>query len=146
MHRNRSWSFTSPLFRLQRNRVIDINGYIPALDLLVWQPSDVGYFEVGMVQSPLANPLTIRNSLSPVQFKWDIISGLSRSISFSWKRNNESFVSWPRNTFNGSFFQENDTLTVAITTAQTANFTIALYNSYDGLICSTPYSINILPD
>lgn len=146
MHRNRSWSFTSPLFRLQRNRIIDINGYIPALDLLVWQPSDVGYFGVGEVQSPLTNPLTIRNILSPVQFKWDIISGLSRGTTFVWKKNNGSFLSWPRNTFNGVSFAENDTLTVAINTSQTANFTIALYNSYDGLICSTPYSINILPD
>ena len=146
MHRNRSWSFTSPLFRLQRNRIIDINGYIPALDLLVWQPSDVGYFGVGEIQSPLANPLTIRNIVSPVQFKWDIISGLSRNTGFFWKKNNGSFLAWTRDTFNGSFFQENDTLTVAITTNQITNFTIALYNSYDGLICSTPYSINILPD
>jgi hypothetical protein len=146
MHRNRSWSFASPLFRLQRNRIIDINGYIPALDLLVWQPSDVGYFGIGEIQIPLANPLTIRNSLSQVQFKWDIISGLSRSTAFFWKKNNGSFVAWTRNTFNGVSFTENDTLTVAITTNQTANFTIALSNNYDGLICSTPYSINILPD
>jgi hypothetical protein len=146
MHRNRSWSFTSPLFRLQRNRVIDINGYIPALDLLVWQPSDVGYFGVGEIQSLLANPLTIRNSLSPVQFKWDIISGLSRGTAFFWKKNNGSFLAWTRNTFNGVSFTENDTLTVAITTSQITNFTIALYNNYDDLICSTPYSINILPD
>jgi hypothetical protein len=146
MHRNRSWSFTSPLFRLQRNRIIDINGYIPALDLLVWQPSDIGYFGIEPVQYPLADPFTIRNILSPVQFKWDIISGLSRGTTFVWKKNNGSFSAWPRNTFNGISFTENDTLSIGMFTSQPANFTIALYNNYDGLICSTPYSINILPD
>lgn len=149
MHRNRVWSFTSPVFRLNRNRILDVDGYVPALDLLVWDPTDFGSFEVLItLNESLANPFTVKNNLAPIQFKWDIVSGtVPRGTTLRWKKNNGSFNTWTRNTNTvNTTFTEGDTLTVAITTGDTTgSFTFALYNSLDNRICSTPYSVSVIP-
>ena len=147
MHRNRVWSFTSPVFRLNRNRLVDIDGYVPALNLLVWNPSDSAIIETFQSNIDIANPLLIQNNLAPVQFKWDLVAGtLPRGLSLRWKQNNGSIVTWPRNTFNGNSFVANDTLSIFITTGDTTgSFTFVLYNNLDNLVCSTPFSVSVIP-
>lgn len=149
MNRNRIWSYTSPLWRLDQNRLIDINGYVPALSELTFIPDTyIGSADIGGVQTA-ANPMLINNALSNLVFKWDLAFGNTRGIAFYWKKNNGEFTLWPRNTNNSNVsFNNGDTLTVGITHAGvTAPNTlgIRLFNSFDNQPCSNVLAVTILP-
>ena len=146
MHRNRVWSFTSPVFRLNRNRLVNIDGYVPALDLIQWSPQDYAILEVFLVNIPITNLLPINNTLQPVALKWDVVSGaVPRGTGLRWSKNGGVFNTWTRNVFTNTTFTSGDTIRLAITTGDTTgNFSFALYNSLDNLVCSTPFSVSVV--
>jgi hypothetical protein len=146
MHRNRVWSFTSPVFRLSRNRLVNIDGYVPALDPIVWSPVDYTIIEVFSLNVPITDLLPIKNTLQPVALKWDLISsGVPRGTGLRWSKNGGAFNAWTRNVFTNTTFTSGDTIRLAITTGDTAgSFSFALYNSLDNLVCSTPFSVSVV--
>ena len=147
MHRNRVWTFTSPVFRLNRNRLVSIDGYVPALDLIQRSRQDYVILEVFSVNTPITNLLPINNTLQPVALKWDVVSGaVPRGTGVRWSKNGGVFNTWTRNVFTNTTFTSGDTIRLAITTGDTAgNFSFALYNSLDNLVCSTPFSVSVVP-
>jgi hypothetical protein len=147
MHRNRVWSFTSPVFRLNRNRLVNIDGYVPALDPIQWSPLDYTVMEVFSLNEPITDTLPIKNTLEPVALKWDIISGgLPRGTGLRWSKNGGAFNIWTRNVFTNTTFTSGDTIRLAITTGDgTGSFSFVLYNSLDNLVCSTPFSVSVVP-
>jgi hypothetical protein len=152
MHRNRVWSFTSPVFRLNRNRLVSIDGYVPALDLIQWSPPDYGsppdyvILEVFSVNIPITNLLPINNTLQPVALKWDVVSGgVPRGTGLRWSKNGGVFNTWTRNVFTNTTFTSGDTIRLAVTTGdRDGTFSFALYNSLDNLVCSTPFSVSVV--
>lgn len=149
MHRNRSWSFTSPIFRVNRNRIINNDGYVPALTELVFTPDIyMGTTDIVGV-GPVSSPMLIDNALANLLFKWDLAFGVTRGVTFYWKKNNEVFTLWPRNTNNTNVsFNNGDTLTVGISHAGVTapnTFGIRLFSNFDNQVCSNILSVTILP-
>jgi len=149
MNRNRTWSYTSPLWRLDQNKLIDINGYVPALSELTFIPDTYeGDDGIAGVQTA-AGPMLINNALSNLLFKWDLAFGLTRGTTFYWKKNNGAFTLWPRNTNNTNVsFNNGDTLTVGIAHAGAAapnSLGIRLFNNFDNQPCSNVLAVNIFP-
>jgi len=145
MHRNRTWSFISPFWRSTHNRIVDINGYIPALEYIIWQPSDLVFLNTGMTLSPIRDAVTITNTYQPVQLKWDVISGgVPRNVILYYRKNGGSWVSFAEKTNTAVTFTDGDTFQLG---AQTGNsigvFNLVLSNSVDGLQCSQLLTISI---
>jgi hypothetical protein len=149
MHRNRSWSFTSPIFRVNRNRIINNDGYVPALTELVFTPDIYMGTTDTVGVGPVSSPMLIDNALANLLFKWDLAFGLTRGVTFYWKKNNGVFTLWPRNTNNTNVsFNNGDTLTVGISHAGVTapnTFGIRLFSNFDNQACSNILSVTILP-
>ena len=145
MHRNRTWSFTSPFWRSTHNRIVDINGYIPALQYIIWQPSDLVFLSTRMALSPIRDAVTIIDTYQPVQLGWDVVSGgVPRNVVLYYRKNGGSWVLFPEKTYTAVTFTDGDTFQLG---AQTGNstglFSLALSNSVDGLQCSQLLTISV---
>jgi hypothetical protein len=145
MHRNRTWSFISPFWRSTHNRIVDINGYIPALQYIIWQPSDLVFLSTLTVLNPIRDAVTITNTYQPVQLKWDLISGvLPRNVILYYRKNGGSWVSFAEKTNTVVTFTDGDTFQLgAQTGTATGLFSLALSNSVDGLQCSQLLTISV---
>ena len=146
MHRNRTWSFTSPFWRSNHNKIVDISGYIPALQYILWQPFDVVFLSTSTVLSPIRNANTISNTYQPVQLRWDLISGtVPRNVILYYRKNGGSWVSFAEKINTAVTFTDGDTFQLgAQTGAATGLFSIALSNSVDGLQCSQLLTISVI--
>ena len=146
MHRNRTWSFTSPIWRLSHNRIIDINGYIPALQYMLWQPSDIVLLSRLTVLGPIRNAITITDSYQPVRLKWVIMTGaIPRNVLIYYRKNGGSWVLFAENTFSTVTFTNGDTFQLGSQTGNfTGTFSLALFNDVDGLQCSQPLTISVV--
>jgi hypothetical protein len=145
MHRNRTWSFISPFWRSTHNRIVDINGYIPALQYIIWQPSDLVFLSTGTTLSPIRDAITITNTYQPVRLGWEVISGIvPRNVVLYYRKNGGSWVSFAEKTNTAVTFTDGDTFQLG---AQTGNitglFSLVLSNSVDGLQCSQLLTISV---
>lgn len=143
MHRHRVWNTVSPLIRTQRNRIINIDGFIPAVNTLYFDPSDPVYD----INSPGIYTITPSFYFSylerPIQFKYQVFR-IPANVNIYWKRNNGSFNLWAGNTFNGVNFSTGDTLTVGISVAGAdpdSDFGLTLFNNIDTAACSNTVSV-----
>lgn len=138
MHRNRVWNTASPLIRTQRNRVVDIDGFIPAVDTLYFDPVDPVY-DVNSIGINAVTPSFYFSYLEkPIQFKYQIVRRPA-NVNIYWKKNNGSFNLWANNTFTGVNFITGDTLTVGISVTGVdpdSDFSLTLSNNIDTVICS----------
>jgi hypothetical protein len=104
--------------------------------------------EVFSLNEPITDLLPIKNTLQPVALKWDVVSGaVPRGTGLRWSKNGGIFNIWTRNTFtSNTTFTSGDTIRLAITTGDgTGSFSFVLYNSLDNLVCSTPFSVSVVP-
>jgi hypothetical protein len=145
MHRNRTWSFISPFWRSTHNRIVDINGYIPALQYIIWQPSDLVFLSTRMALSPIRDAVTITDTYQPVQLGWESISGIvPRNVILYYRKNGGSWVSFAEKTNTAVTFTDGDTFQLgAQTGTATGLFSLALSNSVDGLQCSQLLTISV---
>jgi len=143
MHRHRVWNTSSPLLRTERNRILNIDGFIPAVDTLYFNPIDPVY-DVNTFGIYTVTPTFYFSYLDrPVQFKYQVI-GFLRNVSIYWKKNNGSFNAWTSNTFNGVNFSTGDTLTVGISVVGAdpdSDFSLTLFNNLDTAACSNTVTV-----
>jgi hypothetical protein len=146
MHRNRTWSFTSPLWRLDHNRILNTDGFIPALLYLFWSPFNVVLLTQLTVLNPLRNANTISETYQPVCLKWTLITGgVPRNVILYYRKNGGAWVSFAENTFTAVTFTNGDTFQLgAQTGTATGTFSLALFNDADGLQCSEVLSISVI--
>jgi|688.fasta_scaffold03999_3 hypothetical protein len=146
MHRNRTWSFTSPLWRLNHNRILDADGYIPALLYLLWSPFNVVLVSTLTVLGPLRNANIISETYQPVRLKWNLITGtIPRNVILYYRKNGGAWVSFAENTFTAVTFTTGDTFQLGIQTGTSiGTFSLALFNDVDGLQCSEVLSISVV--
>jgi hypothetical protein len=143
MHRHRVWNTSSPLLRTERNRILNIDGFIPAVDTLYFSPIDPIY----NVNSPGIQEIKPSFYFSyleePVQFKYSAVRK-PQDVNIYWTKNNGEFVLWPIGTFNGANFRTGDTLTIGISVYDAdpgSDFSFTLFNSLDTAACSNTITI-----
>jgi hypothetical protein len=143
MHRHRVWNTASTLIRTERNRVLNLDGFIPAVNTLYFDPVDPVY-DVNTIGINTVTPTFYFSYLDrPVQFKYQVV-GFLRNISIYWKKNNGSFNAWTSNTFNGVSFSTGDSLTVGISVTGAdpdLSFSLTLFNNLDTLACSNTLAV-----
>ena len=146
MHRNRTWSFTSPVWRLSHNRVIDISGYIPALRYMLWLPFNVVLLTRLTVLGPLRNANTISETYQPVRLRWALITGgVPRNVILYYRKNGGAWVSLDERDLTAETFTNGDTFQLGAQTGNAAGtFSIALFNDADNLQCSEVLSISVI--
>lgn len=146
MHRNRAWSFVSPVWRLNHNRIINTDGYIPALLYILWQPFNVVLLSTLTVLGPIRNATTITDSYQPFRLKWNIMSGaIPRNVLLYYRKNGGAWVAFTENTFTAVTFTNGDTFQLGAQTGTSiGTFSIALFNDADGLQCSEILTISVV--
>lgn len=145
MHRNRTWSFISPVWRLNHNRTINTSGYIPALDYIIWQPSNIVLLSTSTTLGPIRDAVTISNTYQPVRLNWEQVSGtVPRNVILYYRKNGGSWVSFAEKVNTAVTFTDGDTFQLG---AQTGNstgiFNLNLSNNADGLQCSELLAISV---
>ena len=145
MHRNRTWSFTSPLWRLNHNRVLNADGYIPALDYIYWSPNDFIILSTLTATGPIADPVTISNTYQPVRLKWLASFGtLPRGSRIYYRKNGGSWVQWGANTLTAVSFSDGDIFELgAQAGSNTGILSFALFNDVDNLQCSETFTFSV---
>lgn len=146
MHRNRTWSFVSPLWRLNHNRIINADGYISPVDFMKWLPFDVQFLSTLTVLGPIRDPITITGTYQPIKLKWNLISGaVPRSVLLYYRKNGGAWVLFSENVFTTVTFSDGDVFQLGASTGNSiGTFLLALFNDADGLQCSQPLTINVV--
>jgi hypothetical protein len=145
MHRNRVWNTSVPLQRTARNRILPIDGVVPAVDTLFFTPSDIVLDNTIAGAQTLTPTFGLNYLETVVQFKY-LAPRLPAGVTVYWKKNGGAFIAWPTNTLNGANFTRGDTLTVGVNVSGIAagsDFAITLYNNIDTAPCSNVASILI---
>ena len=145
MHRNRTWSFTSSVWRLNHNRTVNTDGYIPALQYIFWQPSNAVLVNISTPLSTLRDAVTISEAYQPIRFKWDATSAIPRNVILYYRKNGGSWISFTEKVYTGVTFDNGDTFQLGIQTGNsTGFFGFTLTSDADGLPCSELLSITVL--
>jgi hypothetical protein len=145
MHRNRTWSFTSSVWRLNHNRTVNTDGYIPALQYIFWQPSNVVLVNTSTPLSTLRDAVTISEAYQPLSFKWDATAAIPRNVFLYYRKNGGSWVLFPEKNYTAVTFNNGDTFQLGIQTGTgTGFFGFTLTSDADGLPCAELLSISVL--
>lgn len=145
MHRNRTWSYASPLWRFNHNRTINTDGYIPALQYIFWQPSNAVLLSTLTVLGPLRNAITISDAYQPLRFKWDATGAIPRNVLLYYRKNGGSWVLFTEKVNTAVTFNNGDTFQLGIQTGNsTGLFGLTLSSDADGLPCSELLSITVI--
>jgi hypothetical protein len=145
MYRNRTWSFASPVWRFNHNRTVNINGYIPALQFIYWQPSNFVLLNISTALGPIRDTFIISDTYQPFRFRWDATGIIPRNVRLYYRKNGGSWVLFNEKTNTADTFNNGDTFQLGIQTGNsTGLFGFTLTSDADGLPCSELLSITVL--
>jgi len=146
MQRNRTWSFISPVWRSKYNRTLNTNGYIPALNNIIWYPADFLITQplIDGRNNPTLNPVIIVDTLQPVKLKWrlELPGAIPKGFSLYYRKNGGNWVIFPRDLFTADTFNDGDSFQLAtVSGGSTGMFSLKLINDVDNLFCSQALTI-----
>ncbi len=146
MHRNRTWSFTSSVWRLNHNRIVNTDGYIPALQFIFWQPNNMELLSNQTPLTPLKDAIIISDAYTEnLRFKWDATGLIPKNVLLYYRKNNGSWVLFIEKNNTAATFNNGDTFQLGIQTGNNDGFFgLTLSNSVDGLPCSELLSISVI--
>ena len=146
MHRNRTWSFVSPVWRLSHNRTLNADGFIPALDYIYWSPQDFAILSTLTVLGPIADPITINQTYQPIRLKWVASFGtLPRGTRIYYRKNGGSWVQWNTDIFTAVTFTDGDIFELGAQTSTSFGIvSFALFNGADNLQCSETFTLSVV--